>query len=153
MSDWASTERIPARVILAEGIHVEGELHVQARVGLHEGPETVLEMLNRTDHFFPVSIPDGGVAFAAKSQVAVVVCAAGIGMTDPERVGAAKTVNLEVGMAGGAEYRGWATIELPPSRARALDYLNAAGLFFVLRSHESTWLINRTYVRGVRPLD
>jgi hypothetical protein len=153
MSDWASTERIPAEIVLAEGIHVDGELHLQGRVGQHDGPETPLEMLNRPDFFFPVSLPDGKVAFAAKAQVALVVCGAGIGMTDPERMGAAKTVNLEVGMAGGAEYRGWVTIELPPSRARALDFLNGAGLFFVLRSADFTWLINRTHVRAIRPLD
>lgn len=153
MSDWASTERVRAEVLLAEQVRMEGELHLQPRVGLHDGPETPVEMLNRPDPFFPITLPGGQIAFAAKSQVAVVVCATDVGLTDPERAGAAKTIALEVTLAGGAELRGLATLELPPTRARALDFVNAAGLFFTLRGDSATWIVNRTYVRMVRPLD
>ena len=153
MADWASTERIRADIALTEHLQLVGELHVQARVAHHDGPETALEMLNRVDPFFPVTLADGQVAFAAKSQVAVVTCGPEIGMADPERLGAAKTIALEVVMAGGSEFRGWATLELPPTRARTLDFLNASGLFFALQSDGATRFINRTYVRIVRPLD
>lgn len=153
MSDWASTERIRAEIILADQARLEGELHVQGRVGLHDGPETVLEMLNRDEIFFPLTLAETQVAFVAKSQVSVVVCASEIGVTDPELIGALKIIDLEVTMAGGAEFRGHATIELPPSRARALDYLNTGGRFFALRNDSATRFINRAHVRVVRPLD
>lgn len=152
MSDWASTERIQVEILLAEQLRMNGELHVQGRVGQHDGPETPVEMLNRPEPFFPVTLPGGQVAFLAKSQVAVVVCPTDIGLADPERAGAAKTIGLEVTLAGGMELSGLATLELPPSRARALDYLNASGLFFALGSPDATWIINRTCVRVVRPL-
>jgi hypothetical protein len=153
MSDWASTERIQADVSTVDQQVIHGELHVQAGVAQHDGPETLLEMLNRSDPFFPVSLAQGGIVFTAKAQVAVVTCAPEVGLSDPERIGAAKTIGLEVVMTGGAEFRGWATLELPPTRARALDYLNAPGLFFTLRSDLAIRFINRSFVRYVRPLD
>jgi hypothetical protein len=153
MGDWASTERISAGISLADQAELSGELHLQGRVAHHDGPETPLEMLNRSDAFFPVTLPDGKVAFVAKSQVAVIACAPEIGQSDPDRASAAKTIRLEIVMAGGAEFRGWATLELPPTRARTLDYLNAAGLFFSLQGEDASRFINRTFVRVVRPLD
>jgi hypothetical protein len=153
MADWASTERLAVEVTLAEQLQFKGELHLQARSAHHDGPESPLEMLNRSDPFFPVTLQDGGIAFAAKSQVAVVVCPSDVGSTDPDRIGAAKTIELIVYLTGGSEFRGWATLELPPPRARALDYMNGPGLFFTLRNQETTRFINRTYVRLVRPLD
>lgn len=153
MADWASTERIPADISLAEQWRLMGELHVQGRVAHHDGPETPLEMLNRPDNFFPVTLDNGKIAFVAKAQVSVVACAPQVGQGDPERASAAKTIALEIVMAGGTEFRGWATLELPPTRARTLDYLNAGGLFFSLQGEDATRFINRTFVRLVRPLD
>jgi hypothetical protein len=153
MGDWASTERIQAGIVLADRAELAGELHVQGRVAQHDGPESPLEMLNRADPFFPLALPGGRIAFVAKAQVAVVACAAVPGPADPERASAAKTISLEVVMAGGAEFRGWATMELPPARARTLDYLNAPGKFFALTCPDATRFINRSHVSVVRPLE
>ena len=153
MGDWASTERITADIALADQARLRGELHVQGRVAQHDGAETPLEMLNRPDPFFPITLEQGRVAFLAKAQVALVVCAPQMGQSDPERVSAAKTIALEIVMAGGEEFRGWATLELPPTRARTQDYLNAAGTFFSLHGEDATRFINRAFVRMVRPLD
>jgi hypothetical protein len=152
MSDWASTVRITADFCLADQTRLRGELHVQGRVAHHDGPETPLEMLNRPDAFFPISV-DQGIAFLAKAQVAVVVCAPQVEYSDPERVSAVKTIALEIVVAGGEEFRGWAALELPPTRARTLDYLNGPGQFFSLQGEDATRLINRAHVRVVRPLD
>ena len=46
---------------------------------------------------------------------------------DPDRASAARLVALEVELSDGSEYRGRSTFELPPSRARALDYVNTPG--------------------------
>jgi hypothetical protein len=53
----------------------------------------------------------------------------------------------------GVEYRGRSTFELPPARARALDYVNAPGRFFTLRTDDMTQHINKSLVRLIRPLD
>lgn len=153
MGDWASTERISAHISLADQARLSGELHVQGRVAQHDGAETPLEMLNRPDAFFPVTLERGKVAFLAKAHVSFVACPPNLGPSDPERVSAAKTIALEIVMAGGEEFRGWATMELPPTRARTLDYLNAPGMFFSLQGEDAIRFINRAHVRMVRPLD
>jgi len=153
MSEWGSTNRVPAHVALAEGMILEGELHLLTRPAYPPGPETPLEMLNRPDPFFVLTLPDGAVTFVAKAQVVVIDCREQPALTDPDRITAAKLVGLEVMLHGGAEYRGRATVELPPGRSRALDYVNGQGQFFTLFSDEMTHYFNKSFVRLIRPLD
>ena len=151
-SDWASTERVSAEITLADGTVLAGEIHVQPRVAHHEGAETPVEMLNRTEPFFVLS-HEGGVLFLSKAQVAYVSCGAQPPLGDPERFNAAKLVALEVQLVGGAEFKGWATVERPPNRARTLDYLNEPEPFFTVWTNAVTCYIHRAHVRLVRPLD
>jgi hypothetical protein len=153
MSDWGSTNRVPALVALREGLVLEGELHLLTRPAYPPGPETPLEMLNRDDPFFALTLPGGMVTFVCKAQVAVVDCRLPPALTDPDRLSAAKLLALEVVLDGGAEYRGRATVELPPGRARALDYVNAPGEFFTLLADDTTHYFNKSRVRLIRPLD
>nr|MBA3893210.1 hypothetical protein [Gemmatimonadales bacterium] len=50
-------------------------------------------------------------------------------------------------------HRGRATLELPPGRRRALDYMNGPGGFFALWADGRTRYINKQHVRLIRPLD
>ena len=56
MSDWGITTKVPAEVVLAEGIALAGDLHLYARTTYPPGPETPLEMLNRPDTFFALTV-------------------------------------------------------------------------------------------------
>ena len=69
MSDWGSTSRISARVTLADGAVLEGELHLASRPSYPPGPETPIEMLNRADPFFALIPREGGVVFLPKAGV------------------------------------------------------------------------------------
>lgn len=153
MSDWGSTNRVPALVALTEGLVLEGELHLLTRPAYPPGPESPLEMLNRSEPFFALTLPGGLVTFVSKAQVSVVDCREQPALSDPDRVSAAKLLALEVVLDGGAEYRGRATVELPPGRARALDYVNAPGAFFTLFADDTTHYLNKSRVRLIRPLD
>jgi hypothetical protein len=153
MSDWGSTNRVSAHVAMTEGMVLEGELHLLTRPAYPPGPETPLEMLNRPDPFFVLTLPGGEVTFVAKAQVAVIDCREPPALTDPDRITAAKLVALEVVLNGGAEYRGRAAVELPPGRSRALDYVNGPGEFFTLFSDDMTHYLNKSFVRLIRPLD
>ena len=153
MSDYGQTNRVPALVMLNEGVALDGELHLLGRPAYPPGPETPLEMLNREDAFFALTLPGGIVTFVCKAQVAVIDCREPPALTDPDRLSAAKLLGLEVVMDGGAEYRGRATVELPPNRARALDYVNGPGRFFSLFADDTTHYFNKAHVRLIRPLD
>ena len=152
MSDWGITTKVPAEVMLVEGIVLSGDLHLYARPTYPPGPETPLEMLNREDAFFALTL-DGGVTFLPKTQVVVVSCRDQAPLTDPDRVSAARLIELEVVVQGGAEFRGHAALEFPPSRGRTLDYLNGPGIFFALGADDVSWYINKSRVRLARLLD
>jgi len=152
MNEWAATTRLAARVILAEGMVIQGDLHLQPRVAWRDGPETATELLNRDEAFFVMSLPSGEVVFVAKEQVAALVYHTPPEEHDPEREHAARVIPVEVMMVGGTEYRGIAVTELPPTRARALDFLNAPERFFPLVTDDGTVCLNRRLVRAARPL-
>ena len=152
-SEWGTTRRLPAQVVFADEVHLGGDLHLLARTTYPPGPETPLEMLNRPEVFFALTLADGGVSFIAKAQVVVVSCHDPLAVPDPDRASVARDVELVVELHGGAEYRGHAIFELPPFRARALDYVNGPGDFFALWDDGLTRYINKSFVRLIRPLD
>jgi hypothetical protein len=152
MTDWASTNRQTVRVTLAEGLVIHGDVHLQPCVAWRDGPETPLELLNRGEAFFPMSLPSGDVVFVAKEQVAIMAYPEVVTFDDPERKVAARMLPLEVMIVGGVEHRGIAVSELPPTKARALDFLNAPERFFQLLTDEGTLCLNRRFVRAARPL-
>src|SRR5690606_10038306 len=107
---------------------------------------------NRPEPFFAVTGRDGGVLLLARAQVAVVTVAPYSVLEPPDRVMAAVALELSVTLNGGVELRGRARAELPPGSTRAIDYLNAAGSFFVIATDEAIRFVNRAHVRLVRPL-
>ena len=68
-TQWAATERLQVRVVMVEGMSIEGDLHLQPSTALHEDPETPLGC-SIGPSFFPLSLPSGDVVFLAKAQVA-----------------------------------------------------------------------------------
>lgn len=155
MGEWGTTERIEAEVLLGDGTHLVGALFVQGRVQQHDGPETLVEMLNRPEPFTPLGLAAGGVAFLPKAQVALIATeaqpATGDGGGRPSL--AAKLVGLEVEMLGGRVLSGLVSVDLPPGHSRALDFLNEAGAFFSITTNAATWIVHRAHMRGARPLD
>ncbi len=152
MNDWATTERLPARVTLAEGLAISGDIHLQPRVAWRDGPETALEMLNRGDAFFPLTLAGNDIVFVAKGQVAALTFSPTVEKEDVARLSAMRTIPLEIMLVGGAEFRGVAISELPPNRSRALDFLNDSAQFFLLVTEAGHVCLNRRFVRVVRPL-
>jgi hypothetical protein len=153
MSDWGPTRRVPAEVVLADGTVLQGDLHLATPTAYPTDPESPLEMLNRAEPFFALSNEPGHVTFVSKAQVAVISCRDQRPLADPARASAARLVALEVSMVSGTQYRGRATFELPPSRSRALDYVNGSDRFFTVWTDDLTRYINKSLVRLIRPLD
>ncbi len=152
MNDWARTERCTVRVTLAEGLVITGDIHLQPRVAWRDGPETPLELLNREDAFFPVTLSGKEVVFVAKGQVAAMGFRPADEPADVARQSAMRTIPLEVMLVGGVELKGIAVSELPPTRARASDFLNDSAPFFLLVTDDGHVCLNRRFVRVARPL-
>ena len=153
MSSFPHTERVKGRVVLAEGPAIEGDLHLQPRVAWRDGPETVLEMLNRRDRFFAIGLPDGKASFVSKCQVAAVYHPDDCPPDQVERQRTARRLAVKLVLVGGREIEGVVLSELPSGRGRALDFLNDKGDFFEVVTSAGPVCVNRTLVRIVRPAD
>jgi len=148
---------VTAHVLLTAGDSRPGQLFVSERVPQHDGPETVLEMLNRPEPFFafrPDHEKKEAALLVSKTHTVSVAVDHQAPIADPARLNAAKVLALELVLAGGSTLRGHASVELPPHQSRLLDYLNSSReAFFVVWTDATTYHVNRDHVLYARPLD
>ncbi len=146
---------LPAQLLLTHGAARPGQLYVMEQVPHHEGPETVLEMLNRPEGFFAFRLANqDDLLLISKVQTISVSVNGQAPIADPARLSAARLLGVELELSGGAKVGGWASAELPVQNARLLDYLNLSrDLFFAVWTHAATHYVNRGHVLYARPLD
>lgn len=149
---WMDTRRQRAEILLTGRRVIHGDIHLQPLARNHSGPEGPLDLLNRTEAFFAVTIEGEQPVFVAKGQVLALTLDAEAALHDPDRESAARRVELEVELADGSLFEGVVIIELPPDRPRLLDFLNLAPEFFALWSPNVVRYLNRDHVRAVSPL-
>ncbi len=147
--DWGGTLRIKAEVKATGGRLFTGFLHLLPFASIHLGPETPDDLLNRDEAFFALTDDPEHTIFLAKAQVILV--AVGHAARDSDRLTAARTIELRIELSDGSEYTGTVSSELPPTRARAIDFLNHAGGFFGLYAADTVRYINRIHVRAASP--
>lgn len=152
MNAWVSTRRVRVDVLLTGHRTITGDIHLQPYAERHSGPETAVDLLNRGELFFAVTLEGEQPLFLAKSQVLYLKLPPQPAIDDPERASVARRIDLEIELADGSLVEGLVTFELPPDRPRVLDFLNLAPSFFVMWSPESVRIINREHVRAVSPL-
>ncbi len=146
---------VPARVLLSRGPASEGEVYVIQRVPQHGGPETVLEMLCRSEQFFAFRPTNGKTLWLIAKAHAVSVAVEGQASEgDPDRLSAIRRVGAELVLTEGTKLVGWASVELPAQQSRLLDYLNGSRDAFVrVLTESATHYVNRAHIVYARPLD
>ena len=156
MSDFSLPRTpLPAHLLQTQGVSRSGVVYVMERVADHDGPETVLEMLNRPEGFFAFRPADGDdILLVSKAHTMWLSQDRQAPIADPARLSAARLLGTELILVGGATLGGWASVELPMPHARLLDYLNASPHpFFAVWTHAATHYVNRAHVLYARPLD
>jgi len=145
---------VPANLLLTQGASQAGRIFVMERVPHHDGPETVLELLNRPEGFFAFRpAANHEVLLISKVQTVSLSVDRQAPIADPARLSAARMLGVELVLTGGSKIGGWASAELPEHHARLLDYLNASrDPFFAVWTHAATHYVNRAYVLYARPL-
>ncbi len=156
MTDFAIPRvSIPASLLLTDGDRRLGEVYVAERVPQHSGPETALEMLNRTEGFFPFRpAGEAPVLLVTKARTISLSVPRNVAEEDPARLSAAKLAALTITLANDIDITGWATLELPEYHSRLLDYLNASrDPFFAITTTDEIHFVNRAHVLYARPED
>lgn len=153
MGQWNETYRAAASITLQDGTSIEGDIHLQTATAVHEGRELPVEMLNRPERFFAVSLPSGDVTLVCKAQAAVVTCDASQWEIDPQRRAISRQFRLDIDLIGGQRLSGDAFWELPPTHPRPQDFLNVSEPFFEIVEDGMSHCINRALVTQVRPYE
>jgi hypothetical protein len=152
MTDWLSTRRHRVGVHLTDGRVLAGDIHLQPVARHHSGPETATDLLNRDEPFFALMLDEEQPIFVAKGQVLYVELPPEPAFEDPDRVTAARRIQLEFELVDRTRVEGVVLIELPPDRPRALDFLNSSPGFFPLWAGDAVRIINRNQIRAASPL-
>lgn len=153
MSEWGTTDRLRVVARMADGEEITGDIFLQPRVSHHSGPETPLDLLERAEAFFPMAMDDGSVRFLNRAQVAILTCQPIPPEAEIDRLGINRFVPMEFSLVDGSVWTGAAGVNLPPTRHRALDCLNAGSQYLVLWTDEAARYVNRAHMRVVRPLE
>jgi hypothetical protein len=152
MTAWLTTTRVRADVLLVGRRTITGDIHLQPHAKHHAGGETAIDFMNRGERFFPVILEGEQPLFVARSQVMYLRLPALPPIEDPDRASAARRLGLEVELCDGTTLEGLVSLELPPDRTRALDFLNLLPRYFAILTPDAIRIINRDYVRAVSPL-
>jgi hypothetical protein len=114
----------------------------------HNGPETLLDLLNSDRTFVPIEdILMNEVLLIGKTRIVYVELPEGGAVLQGEN---SDELRVTVEIVNGESLRGSFPTDLPPESRRASDYLNLMPQYICLQS-ESHWLvINKTYVLSVK---
>lgn len=146
----SETHRVPVEITFLDGTVLTGDVHLQPNTMLCQGHEPLIELLNRPDPFFAVSLDSDQVVLLAKKQTALVSCGRdGNGANGAEFPGT--VANLDIWLASGGRHRGTAAWQLPPAHSRPLDFMNTSGSFLELVEGDQARYINVANIRAVFP--
>jgi hypothetical protein len=145
--------RIPVTVAQRGLKPVEGHLFLLPVARFHDGPETVLDLLNTELHVVPFEpVTNDGVFLLTRMHVDWVrVREAGYERyVRPTHHEVTHTEPVEITLVDGQVLRGRIEMELPPDLNRASDFLKGAGEFYPLTTDIGTLIVNKGRVLRTR---
>lgn len=148
-------QRCELTLRLADGAPINGTIFVHPSIYRPTGFEEPIDVFNGSEPFFPMELEDGEVVLLAKDRV-VEVWGAGLEVSDDDelRRASARSVTLEITIAGGVVHVGTVLLEMPAERPRIIDFLNnQRDRFLSVHAADGMRLINRSLIDRVRPLD
>lgn len=139
---------VPVRLLLDDGRRLEGELYVSMADGT--AFEGVLHRLNDpSEDFVPLAVGDDRFLL---QKAGIVTAELAEPVSSAEEPGV-RAVRARLSLMGGTALLGQLRVEMPPERARVLDYLNAAPRFVPVWGPSGVTLVQRRAIVSVRADD
>jgi len=139
-------QRTPVDVLLADGTWRKCSVFLAARSPHHDGAERVSDLLELGKEFVPAQ-DEGTDRITLFSRAAIAAV-----RVEPWAEAAPETTGLPIEhavgitLSNGASLEGLLTFAAPPDKARVIDHLNGAPLFFMLQEKSAVALVNKRHV-------
>jgi hypothetical protein len=156
MPEYIEKIRVMARVSRPGEPVLEGILSHAPHSQFHEGPETLLELLNLPVNMLPFQrLSDDATLLLSRLDIQWLMAGPGVApdLVRPHAFRFTREERVRVRLRGGEELEGLLQMELPEMINRASDYLNGPESFFPLASRQGVFLIQHARTREIQLYD
>lgn len=141
--------KVPARVRLADSTALEGSLYAPVAGSLGRPGRMVDRLNDAAERYLPLALHDRHV-LVHKSRIVAVELSESDGGIGQSSSAYARELRLRVALLDGSTVQGRTYAEMPPSRARVLDFLNATVPRFIpLLRDDGVVIVNGDYIVAV----
>src|SRR5688572_2298611 len=153
MSGYVHKHRAPVRVCLPGQDPIDGLFSLSPQSALHDGPETILELLNSPVRVIPFIVPaESSVLLLTRLNIDWAVAGHGIdpALVCPKTFAITREESVHVTFNDSRSIDGLLQMEMPQGMNRASDFLNSADEFFPIRTRVGIVIVNKARVRDVQ---
>lgn len=153
MPEYIEKIRVTVRVSRPGEPIMEGVLSLSPYSEFHDGPETLLELLNSSATMLPFQrLSDDAILLLCRMDLQWVVAGPAVDpeLLRPRTFRYTREERVRVRLRGGDELEGLLQMELPELMNRASDYMNGPETFFPLTTRQGVFLIQKASVRELR---
>jgi hypothetical protein len=144
---------LPVRVVLPGNEQIEGLVALSPSATYHEGPETLLDLLNSSLRVIPViRNADGAVLLVSRLAIEWVEVEPNVDrvLVRPQLRVDTREERVQVRQFDGRLCEGLVAMDLPEHNNRVSDFLNLSDDFFMVEVRTGTMAFNKTRIAGVR---
>jgi hypothetical protein len=153
MFEYIQKVTTPVRACMAGEAARTGNLALLPQAPNHDGPETILELLNSKQRFIPLVVPMRSEVILLNRRLLNWVMAGPDVATDlvcPSTYMVTHEEVAHITFHDGSTVPGLMQMEQPQGMNRVSDYLNLDEDFFAMRAATGFMLVNKARIRGVR---
>jgi hypothetical protein len=144
--------RCPIAVKTHSGETLSGDIFLQL-YGRYGGAERPIDILNSSDHFFPIAGTAGDTLIVAKESILFATCATEV-YSDEERKGLSRPVAVEMWLRTGEVLNAIARMEVPEDHPRLLDFLNLSrDPFIPFETAHGQLIVNKAMIERVQAVE
>jgi hypothetical protein len=145
----------PAELLLNDNRRLKGKLFLSILPSSQLGHSSVLDGLNESQRFFPF-LCDESSRVEILNKEFLIEAIIDIKLDNDEQnniLGSNVWIEeVEVQFSDNRVLTGNVVLDLPPNRARVLDFFNLPESFFALQKNDKSHIINKKYVTNVKEL-
>ncbi|BCR03000.1 hypothetical protein DESUT3_00690 [Desulfuromonas versatilis] len=137
----------PVAIFLSDGLVLEGVVFLSPYASSHSGTQSISDLLNEKEQFFPFRSNEGAFSLVNKEAVSHIRYLP----TAEEEMPLGERKEVRLHFFGRESLQGVVVIDLPRGKNRLVDFINSAPPFFVLEGDGCQYVANRTLICQIAP--